>query len=204
MNPYIVGLTGGIGSGKSTVAAQFAARGIVVVDTDAIARSLTLPGGAAMPAVAATFGPQVVASDGALDREAMRRLVFADPAQRRALEAILHPLIRTEADRQCAAASSPYILLDVPLLVETGAYRDRVQRVLVVDCCEATQIARVMQRNGLAEAEVRAILAAQASRAQRQAAADDLLDNDSDLAALTAQVDRLHSIYLALAEEAKA
>ena len=204
MNPYIVGLTGGIGSGKSTVAAQFAARGIVVVDTDAIARSLTLPGGAAMPAVAATFGPQVVASDGALDREAMRRLVFADPAQRRALEAILHPLIRTEADRQCAAASSPYILLDVPLLVETGAYRDRVQRVLVVDCCEATQIARVMQRNGLAEAEVRAILAAQASRAQRQAAADDLLDNDSDLAALTAQVDRLHSIYRALAEEAKA
>lgn len=204
MSPYFVGLTGGIGSGKSTVAAQFAARGVVVVDTDAIARSLTLPGGAAMPAVAAAFGPQVVTSDGALDREAMRRLVFAEPAQRRVLEAILHPLIRAEADRQCAVAVSPYVLLDVPLLVETGAYRDRVQRVLVVDCREATQIARVMQRNGLAEAEVRAILAAQASRAQRQAAADDLLDNDGDLANLIAQVDRLHATYLGLAAQAKA
>jgi len=201
MSRYIVGLTGGIGSGKSTVARLFAERGIVIVDTDAIAHRLTAIGGAGLPAIAAAFGAEVLAADGSLDRAQLRRLVFAEPARRKVLEGILHPLIRSEADRECAAASSPYVIIDVPLLVESGAYRERVQRVLVVDCSEGTQIARVQQRNGLPEAEVRAILAAQATRAARQAAADDLVDNDGDLPSLVAQVERLHADYLRRAGE---
>ncbi|MDK9704243.1 MAG: dephospho-CoA kinase [Sulfuritalea sp.] len=198
---YVVGLTGGIGSGKSAVADLFAARGALVVDTDAIAHGLTAPGGAAMPAICAEFGAAAAGADGALDRAAMRAMVFADPPARKRLEAILHPLIRSESERRLAErpAASPYAILMVPLLIESGDYRKRVDRIAVVDCAEATQIARVMRRNGLAREEIERILAAQASRAERLAAADDVIDNDGELAALPPQVERLHVNYLALA-----
>ena len=195
---YVVGLTGGLGSGKSAAAALFAERGITVVDTDALAHALTAPGGAAMPAIRAEFGAAVAGADGALDRAAMRAIVFADPGARKRLEAILHPMIRAESERLLAAdgAHSPYAILMVPLLVESGDYRKRVDRVAVVDCAEATQIARVMNRNSLTRAEVERILAAQASRAERLAAADDVIDNDGELAALDPQIERLHGRYL--------
>lgn len=198
---YVVGLTGGIGSGKSAVARLFAERGITVVDTDAIAHALTAPGGAAMSAIRAEFGDDVVSTDGALDRAAMRAVVFADPAARKRLEAILHPMIRGESERQLSAnpANSPYAILMVPLLVESGDYRKRVDRIAVVDCAETTQIDRVVSRNGLARDEAERILAAQATRAERLAAADDVINNDGALAELPAQVERLHAHYLALA-----
>ncbi len=200
--PYVIGLTGGIGSGKSAAAQVFCALGAAVVDTDVIARELTAPGGAAMPAIAAAFGESVLAPGGALDRTAMRRLAFADGSARARLEAILHPLIRAEAQRRCREASAPYVVLVVPLLVESGTYRERVARVLVVDVAESTQIARVMARSGLTEAEVRAILATQASRAQRFAAADDVLDNEGDPESLRRAVAVLHERYLAAARAA--
>jgi dephospho-CoA kinase len=200
---YVVGLTGGIGSGKSAAADLFAAHGVAVVDTDAIAHALSKAGGAAMPAIRAEFGAAVVAADGALDRAAMRAIVFADESTktsaRKRLEAILHPLIRAESERQLAAAAAPYAMLVVPLLIESGSYRERVDRVAVVDCREETQIARVMSRNGLARAEVERILAAQATRAERLAAADDIIDNDGEIAALPPRIERLHADYLALA-----
>ena len=198
--PYVVGVTGGIGSGKSAVAHLFAQRGITVVDTDAIAHALTAPGGAAMPALRAEFGDTVANADGALDRAAMRAMVFADPAARKRLEAILHPLIRAESERQLLQrpAESAYAILMVPLLVESGDYRKRVNRIAVVDCAENTQIERVMSRNGLARSEIERILAAQATRAERLAAADDVIDNDGALAALPPQIERLHGRYLEL------
>jgi dephospho-CoA kinase len=195
---YVVGLTGGIGSGKSAVARLFSEAGVAVVDADAIAHALTGPGGAAMPAIRAEFGAGVAPVDGALDRAAMRTLVFADASARKRLEAILHPMIRDETDRQLrmSAADSPYAILMVPLLIESGSYRERVDRVAVVDCAETTQIARVMSRDRLAGNEIEAILAAQATRAERLAAADDVIDNDGDLVALRSQIDRLHRQYL--------
>jgi len=193
---YVIGLTGGIGSGKSAAAQRFAEHGIVVVDTDAIAHELTAPGGAAMPAITAEFGAGVVAASGALDRAAMRQLAFTDPAARKRLEAILHPMIREESNRRVATADSPYVILMIPLLVESRDYRQRVQRVLVVDCSEETQIARVAARNGLARAEIERILAVQAARSQRLAVADDVIDNSGALAALAPQVDQLHEQYL--------
>ena len=196
---FVVGLTGGIGSGKSAVGRLFEERGIAVIDTDAIAHQLTTPGGAAMPAIRATFGDAVATADGALDRAAMRNIVFADPSARKRLEAILHPLIRVESERRLASADSPYAILMVPLLVESGSYRERVDRIAVVDCDVETQIARVMQRNGLARAEVERILTAQATREQRLEAADDVIDNDRSLADLEPQIGRLHASYLALA-----
>ncbi|MFC5299897.1 dephospho-CoA kinase [Azospira restricta] len=196
---YVVGLTGGIGSGKSTVAGLFVAQGAALVDTDAIAHALTAPGGAAMPAIAAAFGDGVLRADGALDRAAMRARAFAEPAAKARLEGILHPLIRAEADRQVHAASAPYVILAVPLLVESGSYGERCDRILVVDCAEATQLARVVARNGLSAAEVRAIMATQATRAARLAAADDVIDNDGPPSALPAQVERLHRQYLGAA-----
>lgn len=196
---FVVGLTGGIGSGKSAVGRLFEDRGIAVIDTDAIAHQLTTPGGAAMPAIRAAFGDAIATPDGALDRAAMRAIVFADPPARKRLEGILHPLIREESERRLAGADSPYAILMVPLLVESGSYRERVSRVAVVDCDVETQIASVMQRNGLARAEVERILAAQATRAQRLEAADDVIDNDGALAALDPQIARLHETYLALA-----
>ena len=201
---FIVGLTGGIGSGKSAVATRFADLGIAVVDTDAIAHELTGAGGAAMPAIAAAFGPAVVSAAGALDRAAMRRLAFADAGVRQQLEGILHPMIRHEALARCEQAlsqHSPYVILAVPLLVESGAYRQYVRRVLVVDCDEAVQEQRVMARSGLAADEVRRIMSAQAARAERRAAADDIIDNNGDLAALIPQVKALHDRYLAASEK---
>ncbi len=198
MSAYVVGLTGGIGSGKSAAADRFVEHGAVLVDTDAIARELTAAGGAAMPSVIAHFGAAICDAAGALDRAAMRRMVFADPDAKKRLEGILHPMIRQLAAERCRAAASPYVILAVPLLVESGNYRERCQRIVVVDCPESTQIERVMQRNGLSEAEVRAIISAQASRQARLAIADDVLNNDADLTHLYRQVDALHLKYLGL------
>jgi dephospho-CoA kinase len=198
--PYVVGLTGGIGSGKSAVAELFAQRGITVVDTDAIAHALTTSAGAAMAAIRAEFGDAAAGADGALDRAAMRAMVFADPSARKRLEAILHPLIRAESERQIAdkPAGSAYAILMVPLLIESGDYRKRVNRIAVVDCAESTQIERVMSRSGLARNEIERILAAQATRAERLAAADDIIDNDGALAGLAPQIEDLHHRYLEL------
>ncbi|MCZ2292474.1 MAG: dephospho-CoA kinase [Burkholderiales bacterium] len=173
-----IGLTGGIGSGKSTVAQLLVAHGAMLVDTDAIARALTLPGGAAIAPIAARFGTGMIASDGALDRERMRARVFADPGAKAQLEGILHPLIGQEADRQAAAAGGAVVVFDVPLLAESPRWRRRVARILVVDCSEATQCHRVMQRSGWSEETVRAVIAQQATRAQRRAIADAVIFND--------------------------
>ncbi|MGE5524911.1 MAG: dephospho-CoA kinase [Rhodospirillaceae bacterium] len=196
---YCVGLTGGIGSGKSSAADEFATLGAALVDSDAIAHELTRGGGAAIPALRAQFGPEFITPEGALDRARMRTLVFGNPEAKRKLEGLLHPLIREETMLRVAAAKAPYVVLVVPLLLETGAYRDRVQRIVVVDCSEATQIARVMARSGLTESEVRAIMATQLSRAERLARADDIINNDGGRAALREQVRALHERYLALA-----
>lgn len=197
--PFVVGLTGGIGSGKSAVAERWGALGAAIVDTDVIAHRLTSAGGEAISPIAAAFGPEVVTSEGALDRAAMRARAFADPAARQRLESILHPLIRQVCEDEAVRAVAPYVVLVVPLLVESGAYRDRCARVCVVDCPESEQIARVKRRSGLDETTVRAIMAAQASRAERLAVADDVVDNSRDLAFLIAQADALHQRYLALA-----
>lgn len=198
-SPYVVGLTGGIGSGKSAAADRFAELGAAIVDTDAIAHALTGPDGQAIRAIRATFGDAVITPDGALDRKAMRDRAFADPNERRRLEAILHPAIGAESARQVSAAHAPYVVLVVPLLVESGKYRERCNSLCVVDCPVEVQIARVMTRSHLPEEQVRAIMATQASREQRLAAADEVIDNGSDLATLITQVDRLHEKYLAAA-----
>lgn len=197
--PYCIGLTGGIGSGKSAAASMFEDLGIVTVDTDGIARELTAPGGKAMGAIASTFGPGFVTAEGALDRARMRELVFGNPSEKKRLETILHPMIRELARTRIASATSPYAILGVPLLLETGGYPDLVRRVLVVDCPEEMQIARVMQRSGLQRAAVEAIMATQMPRQARLSRADDVLSNDSDLASLRNGVERLHRIYLGLA-----
>ncbi|MRX07855.1 dephospho-CoA kinase [Pseudoduganella sp. FT25W] len=197
--PFAVGLTGGIGSGKSTVADMFAARGASIVDTDVIAHGMTAPDGPAMPAIAAEFGAAFVDATGAMDRARMRELVFRDAGAKARLEAILHPRIRDAALAAAASAmvANPgsYVIYAVPLLIESGTWRARVTRVLAVDCDEQVQIARVMARNNLPEAQVRAIMAAQVSRAQRLAAADDVIVNNAGIEDLEAQVDRLHAFY---------
>jgi len=195
---FSVGLTGGIGCGKSTVAELFAGLGASIVDTDAIAHALTAPHGAAMPAIVAEFGPAFATPDGALDRARMRTLVFGDAGARARLEAILHPRIRDATAAAAAIATGPYIIYAVPLLIESGTWRARVARVLAVDCSEDTQVARVMARSGLAPDQVRAIMATQVTRQQRLAAADDVIDNDDGLESLLPQVIRLHQQYLAL------
>lgn len=176
-----VGLTGGIGSGKSTVLAMLAQLGATPVDADAISRRTTAAGGAAIAEVARVFGADFITPEGALHRERMREHTFADPQARKQLEAIIHPLVGAESARQvraAVAAGAKCIVFDIPLLVESGRWRGQVDRVLVVDCSEATQVARVVQRSGLAEAAVRAIIAAQASREQRLAAADAVICNE--------------------------
>ena len=174
-----IGLTGGIGSGKSTVGKLLAQLGAALIDTDLIARQLTLPGGAAIAALAAEFGHALIAPDGALDRAHMRELVFADAGAKKRLEAILHPLIGVETERQAAAAQgAPALVFDVPLLVESGRWRAKVDKVLVVDCSEATQIARVVQRSGWTPDAARAVIASQASREHRRASADAVIFND--------------------------
>lgn len=192
-----VGLTGGIGSGKSVVAAQFAALGASIIDTDQIARCMTVPGGPAMPAIVAEFGPEFADASGAMDRERMRALVFSDLGAKARLEGILHPLIRATALAAAESATGAYVIYDVPLLVESGSWRDRVDRVLVVDCPEDAQVARVTARSGLDASQVRAIMATQATRAARLAAADDIINNEGELAALAPQIARLHNLYLA-------
>lgn len=197
MRPWCVGLTGGAGAGKTTVAQGFAGLGVTVVDTDVISRELTMAGGAAMPAIREAFGPGCVDADGALNRQAMRALVFEEPAMRNKLEGILHPRIREIAGRSVAAASSPYVLLVVPLLVEhLKEYRPLLDRILVVDCDEAQQLRRIATRPTMNEAGAKAMLRAQSSRESRLAMADDLIDNRGDLTMLARQIDKLHKQYL--------
>lgn len=195
---FSVGLTGGIGCGKSTVADLFASLGASIVDTDAIAHALTAPHGAAMPAIVAEFGADFATPEGALDRARMRNLVFSNAGARAQLEAILHPRIREATAAAALIATGPYVIYAVPLLIESGSWRERVARVLAVDCSEATQVARVMQRSALSPEQVRAIMATQVTRSERLAAADDVIDNDNGLEALLPQVTRLHERYLAL------
>ncbi|MBE0612631.1 MAG: dephospho-CoA kinase [Burkholderiales bacterium] len=194
--PYIVGLTGGIGSGKSAAAKIFEELGATVVDTDAIAHALTGPDGAAIEAIRAAFGTDYISSEGALARARMRELVFGDAGKKRLLESILHPLIRVRSTELARAAQGPYVILMVPLLVESGDYRRRCQRILVVDCPEELQIERVVARNGMAADQVRAIIATQATREARLAAADDVIDNSRDRAQLRRDVEALHLRYL--------
>jgi dephospho-CoA kinase len=197
----VVGLTGGIGSGKSTVADLLVERGAALVDTDRIAHALTAPGGDAIAPIRAAFGDALIAADGRMDRAAMRAIAFADPGARRRLEAILHPMIRagTQAGIDAAlAAGAPYVIVAVPLLVESGDWRGRYDRVLVVDCPPEVQVERTMRRSALPREQVDAILAAQATRAQRLAAADDVIDNGGEPAALQAQADRIHAASLGL------
>lgn len=196
--PFVVGLTGGIGSGKSTVAGIFSELGAGVVDTDRISHDLTSPGGAALDAIAHRFGTQYLTSAGGLNRELMRALVFSDPGAKSDLESILHPLIGAESARLVRASDAPYVLLVVPLLFETSGHSRRFQRVLVVDCDEQNQVSRVVRR-GLPPSQVHAIMAAQVSRAQRLAGADDVIRNDADIPGLRAQIAPLHRKYLELA-----
>ena len=197
---FCVGLTGGIGCGKTTVANMFSALGAALVDTDEIAHALTAPHGAAMPALLAEFGQQFATPDGALDRARMRALVFSDPGAKARLEAILHPRISAAALAAGAAASGPYVIYVVPLLVESGVWRARVTRVLAIDCPEAVQVARVMARSQLPESQVRAIMATQVTRAQRLQAADDIVNNGDGIAQLAPQVAQLHQNYLDFAD----
>jgi dephospho-CoA kinase len=195
-----IGVTGGIGSGKTTVAERLQALGATVIDADEVSRALTAAGGGAIAVIREAFGARFIAPDGGLDRDAMRELVFEDPAARRRLESILHPAIRAESDRALAMATGPYALLVVPLMFETGGdYRRRVARTLVVDCPEETQVARTMARSGLAADKVRAIMAAQWPRWRRLQAADDVVWNGGEPAALAAQLERLHERYRNLA-----
>lgn len=194
-----IGLTGGIGSGKSTVAALFKELGAAIIDSDVISHQLTLPGGCAITAISAEFGAEYIDASGAMDRPRMRQRVFSDPAAKRRLERILHPLIRTQMLAETtihSTGTAPYLMLVVPLLFEADAYRELVQRVLVVDCAESTQVERCLQRGGLLEAEVNAIMAQQLPRAERLRRADDILHNDSDLDSLRTQVQTLHQDYL--------
>lgn len=197
--PYCVGITGGIGSGKSRAAAMFGEMGAGVVDTDEISHQITASGGSAMPEIVAAFGPAAAAADGSLDRAAMRQRIFGDALARRQLENILHPRIRETARIRINESAAPYVLLVVPLLLETGAYRDIIRRILVVDCDEALQVSRTMARSRLDEPAVRAIMAAQISRSERLARADDIIRNDGDVEELRRQVTMLHGKYVELA-----
>ncbi len=202
----VLGLTGGIGSGKSAAAAVFVELGVPVINVDAIAHELTAPGGAAIAPIRKTFGDAAIAADGSLDRAAMRNLVFSDDSAKKRLEAILHPMIGSESQRRCRSAltsGAPYVVMEVPLLIESGTYRNRAARIAVVDCSEETQIARVMKRSGLSREEVQRIMTTQASRAERREAADDVIDNNGDLARLREQVGKLHEKYLAMLEAKK-
>lgn len=191
----MVGLTGGIGSGKSAAAEEFERLGATVVDTDAISHELTGNNGAALPEIERIFGKEFISKNGDLDREKMRELVFSDAKARKSLEGLLHPMIREESKRRIEAAAGPYVVHVVPLLVESGEYGRRVDRVLVVDSPEEAQIARVRAR-GLTEDAVRAIMKSQVSRAERLAAADEVIDNAGTLDALRKQVGALHEKYL--------
>jgi len=197
--PYVIGLTGGIGSGKSTVAEIFRRLGATIIDTDALSHALTRPGQPGLQAIVEAFGREILDPQGRLDRARLRRLVFSDENARHRLEALLHPLIRQEVDHALAAATSPYVILVVPLLAETAGWRERVDRVLVVDCPEEEQIRRTMARSQLSREEVQAIMAAQASRARRLALADDVIANNGSVADLEQAVRALDARYRRLA-----
>jgi dephospho-CoA kinase len=194
-----IGLTGGIASGKSTVAQRFTELGVPVIDADAAARAVVAPGKPGLAAVLKRFGRGVVAENGELDRRALRELIFQEPGSRRDLEVILHPLIRADMERSTELAVGPYVVMAIPLLVESGS-RDRVDRILVVDVDEAVQLQRVMARDGCTEEQARAILTSQASRPARLSAADDVLQNTGTVADLRQAVDQLHERYLRVAE----
>jgi dephospho-CoA kinase len=198
---FSVGLTGGIGSGKSAVATLLSELGASIIDTDAISHSLTAAGGAAMPAIETLFGSKYLTSEGALDRAAMRELVFSDQGARRQLESVLHPLIAQKTQVEANQANGLYLIFVVPLLVESGRWKDRVDRILVVDCSEQLQIERVTRRNNLSAGQVQAIMATQANRTQRLAAANDVVVNETSLEALRAELEKLHQRYLGLAHE---
>jgi dephospho-CoA kinase len=198
--PLRIGLTGGIASGKSLVADMFAAKGIPVIDTDVIARDVVQPGEPALQEIAQQFGPEVLDADGRLDRRRLRELVFADDAKRKALEAILHPRIRAEAVRQSEAAGGDYQIIVVPLLVESPM-RQFMDRILVVDCSEDTQLERLLDRDTETEEQARCMIAAQASRQQRLAVADDVVDNDGTKAETARQIAHLHRQYLELSKK---
>jgi len=197
---FSIGLTGGIGSGKSTVADMFAARGAAVIDTDVIAHQVTAEHGSAMAAIRRQFGADYVLPNGAMDRKKMRELVFSNPEAKIKLENIVHPLIRAATEMATIHAHGSYLMFVVPLLIESGTWKQRVSRVLVVDCPEELQILRVRKRSALDEAQIRAIMSAQVPRATRLAAADDVIVNDGDTLALEPQVDQLHAMYTALAK----
>ncbi|MFM9913655.1 MAG: dephospho-CoA kinase [Methylophilaceae bacterium] len=195
-----IGLTGGIGSGKSTVAELFASHGIAITDTDTIAHKLTALGQSALDDIAATFSNDILHADGTLNRALLRQKVFVDNDAKTRLENILHPRIRTAVNAELAeATSAPYRIIVIPLLIETGAYDDAIQRVLVVDCPEHVQIQRVLTRSALSEPEIRAVMATQCSRAQRLSRADDVINNNTDHQTLAKQVAELHKKYLTLA-----
>lgn len=197
MKPWVLGLTGGIGSGKSAVVEEFGRLGAHWVDADHAARWVVEPGKPALRLIAERFGEAVLASDGSLDRAVLRERIFQDLAQRKWLEELLHPLIRQEVADHLARATSPYAIMVSPLLVESGQYR-QVDRVLVVDVPEAVQVERAVRRDQSSEAQIQAIIKAQASREERLRHADDVLVNDRDLAWLKAEVERLHNFYLTL------
>jgi len=198
-SPFRIGLTGGIASGKSTVADMFADLGVPIIDTDVIARQVVEPGRPALAEIRAAFGDHVIRADGTLDRQALRAVVFADPAKRKALEGMLHPRIRAEAARQSAAADGPYQIVVVPLLAESPMRRD-MDRILVVDCSEDVQLARLLARDNETEQQARRIMASQASREERLRIADDVIRNDGDRADTERQVRSLHRRYLELAD----
>lgn len=201
MSDYFIGLTGGIASGKSALEKAFAKQGVVVADADLLAREVVAPGEPALAAVVERFGAGVLQADGQLDRAALRVRVFGDPDQRRALEAILHPAIRARLEAICRAAPGPYAIATVPLLTESGgrAAYPWLHRILVVDTPAAVQKARLMQRDGIDATLADQMMAAQASRAERLALADDIVVNDGDLAHLQRAADQLHARYVALA-----
>lgn len=197
---YLVGLTGGIGSGKTTIAGMFSAQGARIVDTDLISHELTRAAGLAIPEIRAAFGEAFITTDGALDRNRMRALIFSDPDAKQRLEAILHPLILSRTRQESATpTAAPYTLVVVPLLFESGRYADWLDRIIAVDCPEALQITRTMQRSNLKEADVRAILAQQLDRKERQALADEVIRNDGTLEDLKMQVVGVHRRLSALA-----
>ncbi|MBC3935201.1 dephospho-CoA kinase [Undibacterium rugosum] len=196
---FSLGLTGGIGSGKTTIANAFQAQGASLIDTDLIAHALTQKDGLAIPQIRAEFGDQAISIDGSMDRARMRALVFNDSAAKLRLEAILHPLIRSQTEQAAASATGDYLIFVVPLLFESGNWRQRVDRILVIDCAEEIQIARVMQRNQLSREQVLAVMRNQASRQERLAGADDIILNEEALHLLQPQILTLHHNYLRLA-----